>query len=59
MSKNSSQGRRQASTHYHDAARQHQQAAHLEKRVAPNEPRNAQKARTSSGSRRSGAKTKR
>lgn len=57
MSKNSSQGRRQASTHYHDAARQHQEAAHLGKRVTPNEPRNAQTMRT--GKRRPGAKTKR
>jgi hypothetical protein len=50
MSKMSSQGRRQLSTHYHDAARQHQEAAHLaNKPFAPKEPRNAKKTRTSPG----------
>ena len=57
MSKNSSQGRRQTSTHYHDEARQHQEAAHLEKRVTPKDPRNAQKTVTSAGKRPRSTKT--
>lgn len=59
MSKNSSQGHRQASTHYHDAARQHQDAAHLGKHVAPNEARSAETIRTATAKRRQPAKTKR
>lgn len=59
MSKNSSQGRQQASTHYHDAARQHQEAAHLGKRAVANDTRNVPPARTSTANRRSGAKPKR
>ena len=53
MSKNSSQGRRQTSTHYHDAARQHQEAAHLAKRAALKEPRNVPKKGTGPGNRAS------
>ena len=59
MSKNSSQNRQQASTHYHDAARQHQEAAHLGKHVVSNDARNVQKTRASTANRRSSAKTRR
>jgi hypothetical protein len=55
MPKNSPQGRRQASTHYHDAARQHQEAAHYAKAVVTRDRRTAQATRTSTGN--SGRKT--
>ncbi|HEX9128104.1 MAG TPA: hypothetical protein VF850_02990 [Gemmatimonadaceae bacterium] len=56
MSRNSPQGRRQASTHYHDAARQHQDAARFAKRLATKEERRVQT--TPPGSRNSGRTTK-
>lgn len=57
MSKNSSQGRRQASTHYHDAARRHQEAAHFAK-SAMTEQSNARAKRVSTTNSRRTTRTK-